>query len=213
MGRRLGSGSEASAGGDPPSPLHPRLLDAAGGRLPEWAVASHERREHIARVAALMDEWGRSLGLGPSEAARWRAAGWLHDSLRDADPEEIRGWLPPDLLDLPGPLVHGPAAAARLESDGVDDMALLDAVRWHTLGHPRLGRLGRALYLADFLDPGRRNTPGWRASLRERVPAELEEVLVDVLAARLRHLADGRRSIRPETLGFWNALVHRPTRP
>ena len=186
---------------------HPLVAAAAEGRLPAWAEATDARRSHIARVAALMEEWARALALPEADVGRWRAAGVLHDALRDADPEELRGELPPELRDVPPSLVHGPAAAARLQAAGVRDEPLVEAVRWHTLGHARLDRLGRALYLADFLEPGRDFSVEWRASLRRRVPAELDEVLLEVLAARLRHLADGRRSIRPETLSFWNAVV------
>ena len=186
---------------------HPLVAAAAEGRLPAWAHATDARRSHIERVAALMEEWARALGLPDADVGRWRAAGVLHDALRDADPEELRGELPPELRDVAPSLVHGPAAAARLQAAGVRDEPLLEAVRWHTLGHARLDRLGRALYLADFLEPGRDFSVEWRASLRRRVPWELDEVLLEVLAARLRHLADGRRSIRPETLSFWNAVV------
>lgn len=204
--------TEAGAGpaaGD----VHPLVRAAGEGELPDWAVAGAERREHIARVVALLDAWARGLRLSEVDALRWRAAGRLHDCLRDADPDALREWLPPDLADIPAPLVHGPAAAARFASEGVDDAAVLGAVRWHTLGHRELDRLGRAVYLADFLEPERKFEVEWRASLRERMPEELDAVLVEVVAARMRHLVEERRLIRQETLGFWNSLVHRPTRP
>lgn len=179
---------------------------AASGVLPSWAVADPERREHMARVAALMDEWAARLGLPAAERVRWRAAGWLHDALRDADPGALRA-LVPDLADLPDPLLHGPAAAARLAAEGVEDRELTEAVAYHTLGHPGLGRLGRALYLADFLEPGRTFEPVWRASLRARLPEALDAVLIEVAAARLGYLIRTRRAIRPETFAFWNSLV------
>lgn len=179
---------------------------AASGVLPSWAVAGPERREHMARVAALMDEWAARLGLPAAERVRWRAAGWLHDALRDADPGALRA-LVPDLADLPDPLLHGPAAAARLAAEGVEDRELTEAVAYHTLGHPGLGRLGRALYLADFLEPGRTFEPVWRASLRARLPEALDAVLIEVAAARLGYLIRTRRAIRPETFAFWNSLV------
>lgn len=182
------------------------IENAASGVLPSWSVAGPERREHMARVAALMDEWAARLGLPAPERVRWRAAGWLHDALRDADPGTLRA-LVPDPADLPDPLLHGPAAAARLAAEGVTDRELTEAVAYHTLGHPGLGRLGRALYLADFLEPGRTFEPVWRASLRARLPEALDAVLIEVAAARLGHLIRAGRAIRPETFAFWNSLV------
>lgn len=185
--------------------LSATMRAAAAGRLPGWAVAGPERLAHVGRVVALMQEWAAALGLSDVEAARWRAAGWLHDALRDEDPAVLRRELAPEWADAPGPILHGPAAARRL-GDEVD-AAVADAIRYHTLGHPRLDRLGRALYLADFLEPGRDFLVDRRASLRARMPAELDAVLVEVVASRLRHLVEGRRPIRGETAAFWSSLV------
>lgn len=178
---------------------------AARGELPEWAVASPERRAHMGRVAALLGEWAGALGLPARERDEWVALGYLHDALRDAPAAELREEVPEHFRDLPGPLLHGPAAAERLA--GAVGPALLAAIRYHTVGHPSLDRAGKALYLADFLEPGRDFEPEWRDSLSRRMPHDLDEVLVEVVAARIRHLVDGRKPIRPETAAFWSALV------
>lgn len=178
---------------------------AARGELPDWARASPGRRDHIARVAGLMRRWAAALGLPEGDRERWAAAAWLHDALRDADPEELRRTVPPEFRDLHPLLLHGPAAAARLA--GLADEPLRDAVRYHTIGHPRLDRLGRALYLADFLDPERDFAREWRAALARRMPGDLDAVLVEVVAARVRHLLEIRAPIRPETAAFWSSLV------
>jgi 2-amino-4-hydroxy-6-hydroxymethyldihydropteridine diphosphokinase len=148
-----------------------------------------------------------ALGLSDAERRRWQAAGWLHDALRDADVASLRALVPAEFRDLPGPLLHGPAAAARLRAEGVEDDELLDAITYHTVGHPRLGRLGRALYLADALEPGRTFDPAWTAALRARLPREFDAVLVEVVAQRLGHLIAQRRRLRPESIEFWNTLV------
>jgi len=152
-----------------------------------------------------MGGWAEALGLPPEERQRWRAVGWLHDALRDVDPETLRSQVPPQLQDLPGPVLHGPAAAERL-SDDLDPEALA-AIRYHTIGHPGLDTMGRALYLADFLEPGREFLPEWRAGLRARMPGAMDAVLIDVLASRLRHLVEGLRPLRGETARFWSAIV------
>lgn len=188
-----------------PSELSPLVRAAANGELPDWARAGAERREHIARVADLLEEWAAALGLPPDERTRWRAAGWLHDSLRDGDPAELRSLLAPPLDDVADNIVHGPAAAAMIGSDADDE--LRDAVRYHTLGHPSLGRLGRALYLADFLEPGRKSEAKRRAKLREKMPGKMNKVLRKVVARRIRYLLDDKKPIRPETAAFWSDLV------
>jgi HD superfamily phosphohydrolase YqeK len=187
------------------APLTSTERDAAAGALPDWAEMGEARREHVARVVDLLEEWADVLTLGEPERTRWRAAGWLHDALRDADPDRLREGLSPGFRELPPLLLHGPAAAERLAGEVHPDVS--DAVRWHTVGHPRLGRLGRAVYLADFLEPGREFLASRRSELRARMPHEMDAVLAEVVASRIRHLLDERRPIREETAALWSTLA------
>ncbi|MDQ3388546.1 MAG: HD domain-containing protein [Gemmatimonadota bacterium] len=181
------------------------LRDASRGALPDWAAASPRRREHISRVAALMAEWADLIAVQDEDRARWIAAAWLHDVLRDEDPDTLRAELTEPFRSFPGSLLHGPAAAERLR--GIADEELLQAIRYHTLGHPSFRTLGKALYLADFLEPGREFRSEWRAELRVRVPREMDAVLLEVVAARIERLLGLREPIRSETAAFWSSLV------
>jgi HD superfamily phosphohydrolase YqeK len=183
----------------------PMLQRAAAGELPSWVQMSTKRRAHVQRVADLIGGW--STELAPRDETRWRAAAWLHDSLRDAEASALIEVVPAEFQDWHPSLLHGPAAAARLRHDGLKDESVLRAVTFHTVGHADLDQLGRCLYLADFLEPGRKFGADWRATLREEMPRAHERVLRDVAAARIGHLIEERSPLRPETLGFWNALV------
>ncbi len=186
-------------------PLGPVARAAARGELPSWASAGRSRREHIARVAALMGEWATALGLGAAEVERWTAAAWLHDVLREESPEALRRQVPEEFRDLAAPALHGPAAAERLRGEADDEV--LDAVRYHTLGHTGFGRLGRALFLADFLEPGRKVLPEWRAALRARMPHEMDAVLREVVASRRDYLRDRKVAVHPCTLAFYRQVL------
>lgn len=190
-----------------PGSVHPLLEGASRGELPAWSRASEGRRDHMARVAALLEGWGRERGEGESEVVRWKAAGHLHDALRDADPEELRPLVDEPFRDLPGKALHGPAVAARLRAEGVGDEEFLHALAYHTLGSADFGRLGMALYAADFLEPGRRLREEWRKTLRHRVASDLEGVVREILSARIGHLLDENRPLRKETVAFWNAMA------
>lgn len=188
--------------------LHPVVAAAASGRLPGWAVAGEERRAHMGRVASLLERWGGELGLVVEQVARWRAAGYLHDALREASPRDLARVFDREPGALPQSAWHGPAAAALLARDGVRDHELLHAIRWHTLGSPGFGSLGRALYAADALEPGRIRRPRWRQTLRSRMPAEMDEVLREIVSNRIGYLLRARRSVHPRTLGFRNSLIN-----
>ena len=111
-----------------------------------------------------------------------------------------------EFAELPGKLLHGPAAAGRLAREGVGDDGVLRAVAFHTLGHPDLDSAGVALYAADFLEPGRAVRAEWRASLRERMPDEMDDVAFEVARARTEHLRGVGGSVRPETAAFLELL-------
>lgn len=187
--------------------VHPIVSDAAEGIFPSWTKAGRRRKRHMERVAALMGEWATERGEGRKTIARWVASGILHDTLREADPIKLRGKVSRRFRDCPGAVLHGPAAARRLQKEGVEDQELLDAIAYHTLGSDALGPLGRALYAADFLEPKRRLRPKWRAKLRERMPTDLDEVVREIVGARILHRVKKGKRLRSETVAMWNQLL------
>jgi 2-amino-4-hydroxy-6-hydroxymethyldihydropteridine diphosphokinase len=182
------------------------LEDAASGRLPDWSQVSEQRFAHMQRVSSLLGDWADALDLAPHDRVRWRAAGYLHDALRETPPDELRPLVDDALKDVAGKLLHGPAAAVRLRADGIDDEDFLRAVAYHTIGHPDLEELGRALFIADYIEPGRRYEPQRLATLRARMPAARDDVLRDVLRSRIDRLLRDGRPMRPETVAFWNVV-------
>jgi len=158
------------------------------------------------RVATLLGEWAVRRGESEREKIRWMAVGYLHDALRDEDPERLQGLVDPPFDDLPGKVLHGPGAARLLREVGVEDEEFLHAISYHTLGSKDFGDLGFALFSADFLEPGRKIREDWRAELRERAAGELREVAKEILGARIGYLLKRGRPLRPEALGMWNLL-------
>ena len=170
--------------------------------LPEWAQVSERRRAHIARVTALLVRWGEALALPAEERVAWRDAGLLHDALRDAPEAELRH-LAGDHTS-PMEILHGPAAATLLPERGERREALLEAVRWHTLGSPEWDRVGRALFMADYLEPGRPFARVERAFLAEMVPRDFDAVFREVLRNRLEWTLREDKTLHPGTVMLWN---------
>ena len=188
--------------------LTPIIEVAAKGRLPAWGKVSSPRYQHMTRVSSLLGNWAESLGLPLVDATRWRASGYLHDALREHDPETLRPEVSDEFKDWPSDILHGPAVAERLRSNGVEDDELILAIAYHSVGHPSLNRLGRALYSADFLEPGRKFRVKWCESLRARMPGELNEVTAEIVAARISYTIKHGFELYSESVGFWNALVN-----
>jgi HD superfamily phosphohydrolase YqeK len=173
--------------------------------LPQWAVVTPERLDHIQRVAELAADWAERMGVPDSERNRWLRAVWLHDALRDAPAAELEKWA----AGTPGPpeLRHGPASAAHAKVEGEIDRGVLDAVRYHSLGLAEWDMVGRILYCADYLEPGRQFQQHERAQLAERLPEEPGGVLREVARSRLTHLIRSGWPVLEPTVRFWNSLV------
>ena len=173
--------------------------------LPEWAVVGPERRAHIERVAELAARWAEEIGVPDNERHRWLRAVWLHDALRDAPKEELERWAP----STPGSrsMLHGPASAARAKAEGETDRGVLDAVRYHSVGLAEWDMVGRVLYCADYLEPGRPHDPEHRAELARRFPREPEAVLRQIATERLVRNIHAGWPLPEPTVRFWNSLV------
>jgi HD superfamily phosphohydrolase YqeK len=145
------------------------------------------------------------MGVSEAEANRWLRAAWLHDALRDAPDEELRRWA----SSSPGPaeLRHGPASAARAKAEGETDRGVLDAVRYHSVGLAEWEMVGRILYCADYLEPGRSSKREMRAELARRLPDDPAGVLREVAQIRLSRLVSSGWPIPEPTVRFWNSLV------
>jgi 2-amino-4-hydroxy-6-hydroxymethyldihydropteridine diphosphokinase len=179
--------------------MHSSTLD-----LPQWARVTEKRMEHIQRVTALLNAWAAAMRLPPAEARAFVDAGVLHDALRDASESELREITGDH--DSPLGLLHGPAAANLLVKDGESRTELVDAVRYHTVGHVNWGIVGRALYMADFLEPGRKFSRQDRYFLALHVPTSFDAVFRQVVRMRLEWTVREGNHIFPETVALWNSL-------
>lgn len=172
--------------------------------LPEWAKVSDKRRKHIARVTSLLMQWAGEIGIGEEERRDWMLAGLLHDALRDASEAELRVLAQDPVREEE--LLHGPAVANLLASSGDVSARALLAIRYHTVGSPDWDRTGKALYMADFLEPGRGFARRDRAFLARQVPHDFDGVFRQVLRARLEYALREGYTLFPETVGLWNTV-------
>ncbi|MBN2873629.1 MAG: bis(5'-nucleosyl)-tetraphosphatase (symmetrical) YqeK [Spirochaetales bacterium] len=71
----------------------------------------------------------------------------------------------PDIVFENPKLSHGPAAAVLLAGKHlVDDPEILEAIAYHTVGKTGMGPIALAVYVADKIEPSRRD---WAASVRD----------------------------------------------
>jgi predicted HD superfamily hydrolase involved in NAD metabolism len=121
-------------------------------------VSDHTLR-HCIFAAEYMASFAAQAEISNDEAV---AAGLLHDLCKGmADAELLaaaneHGIVLNDTQRLKPGLLHGPVAAEECRRDlGIADQAVYDAIYWHSTGHPEWGKVGLALYVADFAEPSR----------------------------------------------------------
>lgn len=166
------------------------------------------RYAHSLRVAALSRELCSRFGLDP---ARGYLAGIAHDICKAyADRMLIRLAaqdsvpITPIEQDKPS-LLHGRAAAVILRTEfGVADGSVLDAVRYHTFGAPGLDDLGKIVFVADKMEPGR---TGIDPAFRKRIlDADLVEMTRLVLEDNIRYLHAKGKEVSAGSMGMLEEL-------
>lgn len=139
-------------------------------------------------------------------------AGLLHDCAKHLSGEQLLSFCERRGIDVTEAerktpsLLHAKAGAylAR-EEYGVTEPEILDAVRYHTTGRPGMGLLEQIVFVADYVEPGRRKAPEL-ARVRELAPVSLKRAIVCILEDTLRHLHDTGAAIDPasrETLLYY----------
>ena len=172
--------------------------------LPPWAQVKKNRRKHIARVTWLLAVWAEEMNLAPADRQAWIDAGRFHDALRDASVDELRELAGSSITEVE--LLHGPAAATRLARDGESRQNLLDAIRYHSIGSEKWDRVGRALYMADYLEPGRKFDLERRAKLAALVHRDFDGAFRQVVEARMEYARLNNFTVYPESTALLESL-------
>jgi predicted HD superfamily hydrolase involved in NAD metabolism len=166
------------------------------------------RFEHIMRVADLAREIAAANGL---DAGRAYLAGVLHDLARDLPSEELLRLAPPESeLDADHPLaLHGRAARAILESEGFDDLEVLEAVEDHVTGPRAQNPIALAVYVADVSEPGR----GVNQHIREMAFTNLLSAYAEALFCKVTYLESHGKPVHPRTRAAFERLRRERTLP
>lgn len=90
-------------------------------------------------------------------------AGYLHDCAKNLDHEEQikickkNGIEITDVERRNPSLIHAKAGMCLARTKyGIEDEEILNAIRWHTTGHPGMTTLEKILFIADFIEPNRK---------------------------------------------------------
>lgn len=145
------------------------------------------------------------------DETKGRLAGLAHDIAREHSHEDVLELASMDLYPVSDferrtpKVVHGKAGAVILRRDfGIDDEDILEAVRWHTTGCANMGALAQIIYVADYIEPGRRHVDN---EFRQRViDAPLQQAVLEILQRSIDHCRSKGRTIAESSFMLYHDL-------
>ncbi|MBI4395554.1 MAG: bis(5'-nucleosyl)-tetraphosphatase (symmetrical) YqeK [Elusimicrobia bacterium] len=177
------------------------------------AILSPGRWTHTLAVSRLAQELAARHGENTVKA-RW--AGLLHDCAKEMPGRDLKSYVLRHRLRVPGKdfildrrqydLFHANVSAGRAMRDfGIRDRTILNAISRHTLGHPRMSRLDKILYVADFSALQRGFGPAKR--IRRIARRDLEGAFREAVQRKILYILQAGSALHPQTVSLWNRLV------
>lgn len=170
---------------------------------------SKNRYEHSLGVAQTARDLALLNGVSPEKAY---LTGILHDYAKELADQEllILGRIYNLILDeaeIQEPqLLHGPVGAVLIQKElGIDDIELLNGVRYHTTGTSQMTKLSQITYIADYIEPNR-NFPGVD-SLRETAYANLSQGVLLGLNNTIKYVLDNNQLLHKLSVEARNWLL------
>ncbi len=103
-------------------------------------------------------------------------------------------------------IIHAPAAVGFIQEKWeINDPDILEAVRYHTTGHPEMGDLAKIIFAADFIEPGRKFSR--LEKVREILPSDLTKGLIMICNEMVYYHLQANKLIHPTTIELRNKLL------
>ncbi len=173
------------------------------GRLTE------RRFIHSLNVADSARELAEIYGCDPDKAY---TAGLIHDCCKD-EPAGLQlsymlgnGAILTECEINTAKLYHSICGSIFVQKEfGIDDVEIINAVRYHTTGRANMSVLEKVIFIADFIS-SERDYNGVEI-MREKAKRSLDEAIVEGLSFTIKDLIDAGRIIHPDTLGAYNDAI------
>lgn len=103
-------------------------------------------------------------------------------------------------------LIHGPLGAKIAELEyGVEDIEVINAIKYHTTGRENMTMLDKIIYISDYIEP-RRNFKGVER-VRELAFIDIDSSVLLAIEDTIRFLIEKGRVIHLDTINARNDLV------
>lgn len=165
-----------------------------------------KRFEHVLRVEqaalALAERYQVSL-------EKASIAALTHDYAKEQDDQKMKHLietekLDSDMIPFGNNIWHGPCGAVMVQKElGITDEDILNAIRHHTIGAPKMSLLEQVIYVADYIEEAR-DFPGVEEA-RALAFDSLEKVVAYETHHTLSYLIENRKAVYPKAIETYNA--------
>lgn len=143
-----------------------------------------------------------------------KKAALLHDIAKNKEKDELltiiknSNWILDDLELSIIPVLHAPAGAVIAQKEfNIDDDEILEAIRYHTLGHPKMGNLAKIIYAADFIAEDR--SFAGLDEIRSKIEKNFEFGLYLITSHIIKYQLNQNNFIHPYSNDLRNKLLKR----
>ena len=164
---------------------------------------------HSLNVADSARELAEIYGCDPDKAY---TAGLIHDCCKDEPAGLQLSYMLGNGAELTeceintAKLYHSICGSVYIQKEfGIDDVEIINAVRYHTTGRANMSVLEKVIFIADFIS-AERDYNGVEI-MREKAKRSLDEAIVEGLSFTIKDLIDAGRIIHPDTLGAYNDAI------
>lgn len=170
-----------------------------------------KRYEHSLRVMETAIELGKIYNVSIEQL---RLAAYFHDCVKIREKtklfelaKEYNFKLDPIMINNVE-LIHSELGAlVAKERYGVEDLEVLNAIRYHTTGRRSMTDLEKIIFLADYIEPYR-NFPGVEI-VRKLAYEDLNQAILLSMDNTIKFLIEKRGLIHPRTIDARNDLINK----
>lgn len=102
-------------------------------------------------------------------------------------------------------LTHAAISARYARRIGIKDQSVLDAIEWHTVGRPGMDTLGKIIFLADGIEPGR-NYPSIDL-IRSLAKKDLDGAILMFIQVSQTYLKQKGKRLSPHTIQMRDEIM------
>ena len=169
-------------------------------------VQDAKRFEHTLGVEYTAAALAMCYGASVEDA---RLAGLLHDCAKCLTDEKRlsickKNDIPVTEIEMRNPfLLHAKVGAfLAKEKYGVGKQDILNAILYHTTGHENMILLEKIIFVADYIEPGRKQAPNL-LEIRKLAFQNLDNAMLQILEDTLKYLQSGGGETDPMTEITW----------